>query len=65
LNKKLHGEKNKVRDRYSQTCSKRSWPLGQWKSGLIRQVTFLKRFKLYEFSMTGKKQGDLLIQVIA
>jgi hypothetical protein len=24
LNKKFHGEKNKVRDRYSQTCSKRS-----------------------------------------
>ena len=24
---------------YSQTCIKRSWPLGQNKSGLIRQVT--------------------------
>ena len=28
LSKKLHDEKNKVRDRYSQTCIKRS-PLGQ------------------------------------
>ena len=62
LSKKLHDERNKVKDRYSQTCIKRS-PLGQWKSGLIRQVTSLKRFKLYAFSMTGKKQGDLLIEV--
>jgi len=31
---------------HSQTCIKRSY-LGRWKSGLIRQVTFLKRFNLY------------------
>ena len=32
---------------YSQTCIKRS-PLGQRKSGLIRQVTSKKRFNSYE-----------------
>jgi hypothetical protein len=31
---------------YRQTCTERS-PLGQRKNGLIRQVTFQKRFNLY------------------
>ena len=37
----------------SNTCIKRS-PLGQRKSGLIRQVTSLERFDSYEFFMSGQ-----------
>ena len=55
---------------YSQTCIKRS-PLGQRKSGLIRQVTSLKRFNSYEifYDRTRKRwpfnAGDCLIEVIS
>ena len=55
---------------YSQTCIKRS-PLGQRKSGLIRQVTSLKRFNSYEifYDRTRKmgpfNTGDCLIEVTA
>ena len=47
---------------YSQTCIKRS-PLGQRKSGLLRQVTVpLKRGSIHiKFSMTGQEKGDLSI----
>ena len=54
---------------YSQTCIKRS-PLGQWKSGLIRQVTSEKRLIWYEIFYDGTrkrwplKTGDCLIEVI-
>jgi hypothetical protein len=42
--------------KYSQSCIKRS-PLGQRLSGLIRQVTSLKRFNSYEifYDRTGKR----------
>jgi hypothetical protein len=45
---------------YRQTCIKRS-PLGQRKSGLLRQVTSYQM----EFSMTGQEKVGLLIQVTA
>jgi len=49
----------------SQTCIKRS-PLGQRKTGLLRQVTNLKRGSIHmKFSITGQEKGDLLIQVTA
>ena len=54
---------------YSQTCIKRS-PLGQRNSGLIRQVTSLKRFNSYEICYNRKRKkwpfntGDCLIVVI-
>jgi hypothetical protein len=43
---------------YRQTCIKRL-PLGQRKSGLLRQVTSYEM----EFSMTGQEKVGLLIQV--
>ena len=55
---------------YSQTCIKRS-PLGQRKSGLIRQVTSQKSFNSYEifYGRTRKRwpfnTGDYLIKVAA
>ena len=49
---------------YSPTCIKRS-PLGQIKSGLIRQVISLKRFNSYEIFYDRQEKGDLLIQVTA
>ena len=54
--------------KYNETCLKRS-PLGQRKSGLIRQVTTLKRFNSYDifYDRTRKKcpfnTGDCLIEV--
>jgi hypothetical protein len=56
--------------KYSQTCIKRS-PLGQRKSGLIRQVTSKKRLNSYEmfYARTRKgwplNTGDCLIVVTA
>jgi len=56
--------------KYSQTCIKRSH-LGQRESGLIRQVTSLKRFNSYEifYDRTRKgwifDTGDCLIEVTA
>jgi hypothetical protein len=49
---------------YRQTCIKRS-PLGQRKSGLLRQVNSEKRFNSDEFFKTEEEKGDLLIQVTA
>ena len=47
---------------YSQTCIKRT-PLGQRKSGLLRQIP-LKRGNIYmTFSMTGQEKGVLLMQM--
>jgi hypothetical protein len=45
---------------YIETCIKRL-PLGQRKSGLLRQVTSYEM----EFSMTGQEKVGLLIQVTA
>ena len=50
--------------KYSQICIKRS-PLGQRLSGLIRQVTSLKRFNSYEMFYDRTRKSGLLIQVIA
>jgi hypothetical protein len=50
--------------KYSQTCIKRS-PLGQRKSGLIRQVTSKRGLIHMEFSMIGQEKCNLLIQVTA
>ena len=53
---------------YCQTCIKRS-PLGQRKSGLLRQLTSLKRFNLDEIFYGGIRKrrpfnsGDCLIKV--
>jgi hypothetical protein len=53
---------------YSQTCIKRS-PLGERKSGLIRQITPYERFNSYEifYNRTSKRwpfnTGDCLIEV--
>jgi hypothetical protein len=57
-----------VKTDISQTCIKRS-PLGQRKSGLIRQVTSKKRFNSYEifYDRTRKRwpinTGDCLIEM--
>ena len=42
--------------KYSQSCTKRS-PLGQLLSGLIRQVTSLKRFNSYEICYDRTRKG--------
>jgi hypothetical protein len=44
---------------YSQTCIKRSWPLGQRKGGLLRQVTFKRGSIHMKFSMTWQEICDL------
>jgi hypothetical protein len=49
---------------YSQTCIKRS-PLGQRKSGLLRQVTSWKRFNSYEIFYDRTRQRWPLIKVTA
>jgi len=43
---------------YSQTCIKRS-PLGQRKTGLIRQVTSKKRLNSYEIFYDRTRKCDL------
>jgi hypothetical protein len=48
--------------KYSQSCIKRS-PLGQIRSGLIRQVTSYKRFNSYEIFYDRTNKDDILIEV--
>ena len=50
---------------YSQTCIKRSWPLGQRKCGLVRQGPLKRGSIQMKFSMTGQEKCDLLIQLTA
>jgi hypothetical protein len=54
---------------YSQTCIKRSWPLGQRQSDLLRKAISWKRFNSYEIFCDGTSRrwpidtGDCLIEV--
>jgi hypothetical protein len=47
---------------YSQTCIKRS-PVGQRKSGLIRQAISYKRFNSYGKKRSLSNTGDCLLKV--